>query len=41
MIFRVFLYSSVEIWGNEKLKWEHEPTGRVFPCYFEYIDDIL
>ena len=26
----------VEVWENEKLKWEHEPAGRVFPRNFEF-----
>ena len=26
----------MEVWENERLQWEHEPTGRVFPCYFEF-----
>ena len=26
----------MEVWENEKLKWEHETVGRVFPRYFEF-----
>ena len=26
----------MEVWDNEKLKWEHKPTGRVFPCHFNF-----
>ena len=26
----------VEVWENEKLKWEHKPVGRVFPHNFEF-----
>ena len=33
-IFRV--ETRVEVWENEKLKWEHEPAWQVFPRYFEF-----
>ena len=26
----------MEVWENEKLKWEHEPIGRMFPRNFEF-----
>ena len=26
----------VLVWKDEKLKWEHKPVGRVFPCNFEF-----
>ena len=28
--FPTVLETRVEVWENEKLKWEHEPVGRVF-----------
>ena len=37
--FSVFPYSyrnTQEVWENEKLKWEHEPVGQVFPRNFEF-----
>ena len=34
--FHTVIETRVEVWENEKLKWEHEPVGRVFPRYFEF-----
>ena len=34
--FHTVIETPVEVWENEKLKWEHEPVGRVFQRYFEF-----
>ena len=34
--FHTVIETRVEVWENEKLKWEHEPVGRVFPRNFEF-----
>ena len=34
--FHTVVETRVDVWENEKLKWEHEPIGRVFPRYFEF-----
>ena len=34
--FHTVIETRVEVWENEKLKWEDEPAGRVFPRYFEF-----
>ena len=34
--FHTVIETRVEVWENEKLKWEHEHAGRVFPRYFEF-----
>ena len=36
LCFRTVIETRVEVWENEKLQWEHEPVGRVFPRYFEF-----
>ena len=33
--FDIVIETRVEVWENEKLKWEHEPVGRVFPSHLE------
>ena len=33
--FHTVIETRVEVWENEKLKWE-QPTGRVFQRYFEF-----
>ena len=33
--FHTITETQVEIWEIEKLQWEHETVGRVFPRYFE------
>ena len=34
--FHTVIETRVEVWENEKLKWEYEPVGRVFPRNFEF-----
>ena len=34
--FHTVIETRVEVWENEKLKWEREHAGRVFPRYFEF-----
>ena len=31
-----YIETRLEVWENEKLKWEHKPVGRVFPRNFEF-----
>ena len=31
----------MEVWQNEKLQWEHKPTGQVFPRYFEFSQTFM
>ena len=34
--FHTVTETLVEVWENEKLKWEHESARQVFPRYFEF-----
>ena len=34
--FHTVIETRVEVWENEKLKWEQQTVGRVFPRYFEF-----
>ena len=34
--FHTVTETRVEVWENEKLEWEHESVGRVFPRNFEF-----
>ena len=40
-MFRAVIETRVEVWENEKLKWEYEPVGRVFPRYFECFGNTI
>ena len=42
--FSVFQYSietRVEVWENEKLQWEHEHIGRMFPRNFVFSQTFI
>ena len=39
--FLTVIETRVEVWESEKLKWEHEPVGRVFPRYLEFSQTFI
>ena len=40
-VVHTVIETRVEVWENQKLKWEHEPVGRVFPHNLKLHETLL